>query len=119
LATTKDLLVVQTEGSRSVNRYLKHYNLDMIIAVGYRVNSEKATEFRRWATVVLREFALREYLIDKKRMENGMFLDDDYFERLLEEIREIRLSERRFYQKVTDIYATAMDYDNFPCGRFS
>jgi hypothetical protein len=83
----------------------------MIIAVGYRVNSEKATEFRRWATAVLREFALRGYLIDKKRMENGMFLDDDYFERLLEEIREIRLSERRFYQKVTDIYATAMDYD--------
>ena len=110
-ATTKDLLVVQKEGSRNVNRNVKHYNLDMIIAVGYRVNSEKATEFRRWATVVLREFALRGYLIDKKRMENGMFLDDDYFERLLEEIREIRLSERRFYQKVTDIYATSMDYD--------
>ena len=111
VATTKDFLVVQNEGSRTVNRNIKHYNLDMIIAVGYRVNSEKATEFRRWATVVLREFALRGYLIDKKRMENGMFLDDDYFERLLEEIREIRLSERRFYQKVTDIYATAMDYD--------
>jgi len=110
-ATTKDFLVVQQEGNRSVNRNIKHYNLDMIIAVGYRVNSEKATEFRRWATVVLREFALHGYLIDKKRMENGMFLDNDYFERLLEEIREIRLSERRFYQKVTDIYATAMDYD--------
>ncbi|MCL2055158.1 MAG: virulence RhuM family protein [Oscillospiraceae bacterium] len=110
-ATAKDFLVVQTEGSRSVNRKIKHYNLDMIIAVGYRVNSAKATEFRRWATVVLREFALRGYLIDKKRMENGMFLDDDYFERLLDEIREIRLSERRFYQKITDIYATSMDYD--------
>ena len=110
-ATTKEFLVVQQEGNRSVNRNIKHYNLDMIIAVGYRVSSEKATEFRRWATVALREFALRGYLVDKKRMENGMFLDDDYFERLLEEIREIRLSERRFYQKVTDIYATAMDYD--------
>ena len=110
-ATTKDFLVVQNEGGRMVNRSIKHFNLDMIIAVGYRVNSQKATAFRQWATVVLREFALRGYLIDKKRMENGMFLDDDYFERLLEEIREIRLSERRFYQKVTDIYATAMDYD--------
>jgi len=110
-ATTKDFLVVQKEGNRAVNRSIKHHNLDMIIAVGYRVNSAKATEFRRWATVVLREFALRGYLIDKKRMENGMFLDDDYFERPLEEIREIRLSERRFYQKITDIYSTSMDYD--------
>ncbi|MCL2086272.1 MAG: virulence RhuM family protein [Oscillospiraceae bacterium] len=110
-ATIKDFLIVQKEGDRAVNRKIKHYNLDMIIAVGYRVNSAKATEFRRWATVVLREFALRGYLIDKKRMENGMFLDDDYFERLLEEIREIRLSERRFYQKITDIYSTSMDYD--------
>lgn len=110
-ATTKDFLVVQNEGGRMVNRTIKHFNLDMIIAVGYRVNSQKATEFRRWATVTLRDFALRGYLIDKKRMENGMFLEEDYFERLLEEIREIRLSERRFYQKITDIYATAMDYD--------
>ncbi|MDR1102104.1 MAG: virulence RhuM family protein [Clostridiales bacterium] len=110
-STTKDFLVVQTEGNRTVNRSVKHFNLDMIIAVGYRVNSARATEFRRWATSVLRDFALRGYLIDKKRMENGMFLDDDYFERLLEEIREIRLSERRFYQKITDIYSTAIDYD--------
>ena len=110
-ATTKDFLVVQNEGGRMINRIIKHFNLDMIIAVGYRVNSQKATEFRQWATIMLRDFALRGYLIDRKRMENGMFLDDDYFERLLEEIREIRLSERRFYQKVTDIYATAMDYD--------
>jgi len=110
-ATTKDFLVVQKEGHRNVERKIKHHNLDMIIAVGYRVNSSKATEFRRWATIVLREFALKGYLIDKKRMENGMFLDDDYFERLLEEIREIRISERRFYQKVTDIYSSALDYD--------
>jgi len=102
----------------SKNYKVKHYNLDSIIAVGYRVNSKRATAFRQWATGVLREYTLRGYLLDRKRMENGAFLDDDYFERLLEEIREIRLSERRFYQKVTDIYATAMDYDkNSPTTR--
>jgi len=111
VATTEDLSVVQKEGSCEVQREVKHYNLDAIIAVGYRVNSKRATSFRQWATGVLRDYTLRGYVLDKKRMENGMFLDDDYFERLLEEIREIRLSERRFYQKITDIYATAMDYD--------
>ncbi len=89
----------------------KHYNLDVIISVGYRVNSVRATQFRQWATQVLREFAIKGYVLDKKRMENGSFLNEDYFERLLEEIREIRLSERRFYQKVTDIYATSIDYN--------
>lgn len=89
----------------------KHYNLDAIISVGYRVNSVRATQFRRWATKVLKQFAITGYVIDRKRMENGTFLGEDYFERLLEEIREIRLSERRFYQKVTDIYATSVDYD--------
>jgi hypothetical protein len=93
------------------NYRVKHYNLDAIIAVGYRVNSKRATAFRQWATGVLRDYALRGYLIDRKRMENGAFLGEDYFEHLLEEIREIRLSERRFYQKITDIYSTAMDYD--------
>jgi hypothetical protein len=93
------------------NYKIKHYNLDAIIAVGYRVNSKRATAFRQWATGVLRDFTLRGYVIDRNRMENGAFLGEDYFERLLEEIREIRLSERRFYQKITDIYATAMDYD--------
>ena len=87
------------------------YNLDVIISVGYRVNSVRATQFRQWATQVLREFAIKGYVLDKKRMENGSFLGEDYFERLLEEIREIRLSERRFYQKITDIYATSMDYN--------
>ncbi|MEJ2743764.1 MAG: virulence RhuM family protein, partial [Gammaproteobacteria bacterium] len=87
------------------------YNLDAIISVGYRVNSKRATQFRRWATDVLRNFAIKGYVIDKKRMENGAFLGEDYFEHLLAEIREIRLSERRFYQKITDIYATAVDYD--------
>lgn len=89
----------------------KFYNLDAIISVGYRVNSLRATQFRQWATQVLREFAIKGYVLDKKRMENGVFLGEDYFERLLEEIREIRLSERRFYQKVTDIYATSVDYN--------
>lgn len=87
------------------------YNLDAIISVGYRVNSLRATQFRQWATYVLRQFAIRGYVIDKKRMENGAFIDEDYFEHLLAEIREIRLSERRFYQKLTDIYATAIDYN--------
>ena len=89
----------------------KHYNLDAIISVGYRVNSQRATQFCQWATSVLRDYAIRGYIIDKKRMENGTFLNEDYFEHLLAEIREIRLSERRFYQKITDIYATAMDYN--------
>jgi hypothetical protein len=93
------------------NYNIKHYNLDAIIAVGYRVNSQKATAFRQWATAVLRNYTLRGYLIDRKRMENGTFFDEDYFEHLLAEIREIRLSERRFYQKITDIYSTAMDYN--------
>ena len=110
-STTEDYSVVQLEGNREVCRTVKHYNLDAIIAVGYRINSKRATAFRQWATAVLRDFALRGYVIDKKRMENGAFLGEDYFERLLAEIREIRLSERRFYQKITDIYATAMDYN--------
>ena len=89
----------------------KFYSLDAIIGVGYRVNSIRASQFRQWATAVLRQFAIRGYVLDKKRMENGTFLGEDYFEHLLAEIREIRLSERRFYQKLTDIYATSMDYN--------
>lgn len=110
-ATHKEILSVRQEGSRPVRRNVAHYNLDAIISVGYRVNSVRATQFRQWATAVLRDFAIRGYVLDRKRMENGTFLGEDYFERLLEEIREIRLSERRFYQKVTDIYATSVDYD--------
>ena len=87
------------------------YNLDAIISVGYRVNSIRATQFRQWCTFVIRQFAIRGYIVDKKRMENGSFIGEDYFEHLLAEIREIRLSERRFYQKLTDIYATAIDYN--------
>ena len=88
-----------------------YYSLDAIISVGYRVNSRRATQFRRWATQVLKKYTIEGYALDKKRMENGTFLNKDYFEKLLEEIREIRLSERRFYQKITDIYATSIDYD--------
>ncbi len=93
------------------NYQTQFYNLDAIISVGYRVNSLRATQFRQWATGVLREFAIKGYVLDRQRMENGSFLGEDYFERLLAEIREIRLSERRFYQKITDIYATSVDYN--------
>lgn len=89
----------------------KYYNLDAVISVGYRANSVRATQFRQWCTYVLRQFAIRGYVIDTKRMENGSFINEDYFEHLLAEIREIRLSERRFYQKLTDIYATSIDYN--------
>jgi len=93
------------------NYNTQFYNLDAIISVGYRINSRRATQFRQWATRVLGEFSIKGYVLDKKRLENGVFLGEDYFERLLEEIREIRLSERRFYQKITDIYATSVDYN--------
>jgi len=93
------------------NYKTKYYNLDAIISVGYRVNSKKATQFRQWATQVLKEFAIKGFVLDKKRLENGSFLGKDYFDKLLEEIREIRLSERMFYQKITDIYATSVDYN--------
>ena len=110
-ATVRKFRTVQNEGSREVNREVIHYNLDAIISVGYRVNSVRATQFRRWATGVLKKYTIEGYVLDRKRMENGAFLDEDYFEKLLEEIREIRLSERKFYQKITDIYATSLDYD--------
>lgn len=110
-ATTEIFSAVQQEGTREVRRNTQFYNLDAIISVGYRVNSIRATQFRQWCTYVIRQFSLRGYIIDKKRMENGSFIGEDYFEHLLAEIREIRLSERRFYQKLTDIYATAIDYN--------
>ena len=110
-ATAEKISVVRHEGNRDVNRSILFYNLDAVISVGYRVNSIRATQFRQWATSVLRDYAIRGYVLDRKRMENGAFLDEDYFEHLLAEIREIRLSERRFYQKLTDIYSTAIDYN--------
>ena len=102
---------METTASDGKNYNTTFYNLDAIISVGYRVNSVRATQFRQWCTYVLRQFAIRGYVIDQKRMENGSFIGEDYFEHLLAEIREIRLSERRFYQKLTDIYATAIDYN--------
>ena len=110
-STSKKFLLVQKEGNREVKRNIQYYNLDMVISIGYRVNSDNAIQFRRWATNVLKEFSKKGYIIDKRRMENGTFFDEDYYDSLLAEIREIRLSERRFYQKITDIYATSIDYD--------
>ena len=110
-STVSKMEIVQVEGDREIKRQLDFYNLDAIISVGYRVNSTRATQFRQWCTFILRQFAIRGYVIDKKRMENGSFIGEDYFEHLLAEIREIGLSERRFYQKLTDIYATSIDYN--------
>jgi hypothetical protein len=109
--TIRKFRIVRQEGSRQVSREIDYYNLDAIISVGYRVNSKRATQFRQWATQVLKEYAIKGYVLDKERMKNGAFLNEDYFEHLLEEIREIRLSERRFYQKITDIYSTSVDYN--------
>ena len=104
----RKFLITAVDGKKYQTNF---YNLDTIISVGYRVNSLRATQFRQWATRVLKDFAIKGYVLDKKRLENGAFLGEDYYERVLEEIREIRLSERRFYQKITDIYATSMYYD--------
>lgn len=109
-ATTEDSSVVQNEGTRKITRRVKFYNLDAIISVGYRINSVRATQFRQWATKVLKTFAIQGYVLDKNRLENGQVFDEEYFEHLLAEIREIRASERKFYQKITDIYSTAVDY---------
>ncbi len=105
-STSANYALVQKEGNREITRNVLYYNLDMVISVGYRTNSDRAIQFRRWATYILKEFSKKGYIIDKKRMANGAFFDEDYYDSLLAEIREIRLSERRFYQKVTDIYAT-------------
>ncbi len=107
-AVIRKFRITADDGKKYVTQF---YSLDAIISVGYRVNSKRATQFRQWATGVLREFAIKGFVLDNKRLENGTFLNEDYFEKLLSEIREIRLSERRFYQKVTDIYATSLDYN--------
>lgn len=109
-STIRNFRTVQLEGTREVSRKLDYYNLDVIIAVGFRVNSARAIQFRQWAAGILRDFSIRGYLLDKDRLKNGTFFSKDYFDSLLAEIREIRASERRFYQKITDIYATALDY---------
>jgi len=110
-ATIGKFPIVQKEGNRNVNRVVSFYNLDAIISVGYRVNSVRATQFRQWATKILKDFAIKGFVLDKKRLENGSYLNENYFEELLAGIREIRLSERKFYQKVTDIFATSIDYN--------
>ena len=110
-ATVSILETVRREGSRNVKRKLEYYNLDAIIAVGYRVNSYQATQFRIWATKTLKEFIIKGFVLDDERLKQGKHFGRDYFDELLERIREIRASERRFYQKITDIYALSADYD--------
>lgn len=111
-ATIRNFRIVRTEGSRQVKRDILHYNLKSIIAVGYKVNSERAVQFRKWATNVIDEFTVKGYVMDDERLKNnGSVFTEKYFEEQLQRIREIRISERKFYQKITDIYATAIDYD--------
>jgi hypothetical protein len=110
-ATVRNFRIVQTEGSRKVERDIEHYSLEAIIAIGFKVNSERAVEFRRWANRILKDFSIRGYVLDSERLKNGAYLNKKYFEDLILEIRDIRESERNFYQKITDIYATALDYD--------
>ncbi len=111
-STIKDFLIVQTEGTRHVKRSVQHYNLDMIIAVGYRVNSKRATQFRQWSTNTLKEYIIKGFVINDDMLKNGKPFGKDYFDELLERIKEIRASERRFYQKITDIYSQcSYDYD--------
>ncbi len=111
-ATIKKYLTVQTEGSRQVQREIDHYNLQAIISVGFKVNNERAVQFRKWANQIVKDYTIQGWVMDEARLKNGgTVLTQDYFDKQLEKIREIRLSERRFYQKITDIYSTALDYD--------
>ena len=111
-ATIRNFRIVQTEGSREVGRNVDHYNLQMIIAVGFKVNNQRAVQFRKWANSIVKHFTIKGWVMDDERLKNGgTVLTDKYFEEQLEKIREIRLSERKFYQKITDIYATSLDYD--------
>lgn len=111
-STIRNFRIVQTEGSRQISRDVVHYDLQMIIAVGFKVNSARAVQFRKWVNKIAKDYTIRGYVLDKERfMQSNMPLTDEYFEHLLEDIREIRMSERRFYQKITDIYATSIDYD--------
>lgn len=110
-ATIKKYLTVQSEGSRQVSRNLDHYNLQMIIAVGFKVNNQRAVQFRKWAGQIVKDYTIQGWTMDKERLKKGHMFTDEYFDRQLQYIREIRLSERKFYQKVTDLYATAFDYD--------
>ena len=111
-STIRKFRIVQNEGNRQVNREINHYNLQMIISVGFKVNNERAIQFRKWANAIVKDYTIQGWVMDDERLKNGgSVLTEKYFEHLLERIREIRLSERKFYQKITDIYATALDYD--------
>jgi len=110
-ATVRKFRIVQQEGTRLVNRETIHFSLQMIIAVGFKVNNERAVQFRKWANGIVKEYTIKGWVMDDERLKKGSYLTDKYFEDQLERIREIRMSERRFYQKVTDIYATSLDYD--------
>ena len=111
-ATIRNFRIVQKEGSREVSRDIKHYNLQMIIAVGFKVNNERAVQFRKWANQIVKEYTVKGFAMDDERLKSGgTILSEQYFEEQLQRVREIRLSERKFYQKITDIYATAIDYD--------
>ena len=111
-ATIRNFLIVQTEGTRQVSREVKHYSLQMIIAVGFKINNERAVQFRKWANAIVKDYTIQGWVMDDERLKKGgSILTKDYFEKQLERVREIRMSERRFYQKVTDIYATSIDYD--------
>lgn len=110
-ATIRKFRIVQTEGSRQVNREVNHYNLQMIIAVGFKVNSERAVQFRKWVNQIAKEYTIKGWVMDDERLKQGTYLTDKYFDEQLERVREIRASERKFYQKITDLYATAIDYD--------
>ena len=111
-STIRKFRIVQSEGSRQISREVNHYNLQMIIAVGFKVNNERAVQFRKWANAIVKDYTIKGWVMDEERLKNGgTVLTEKYFEEQLEKIREIRLSERKFYQKITDIYATALDYD--------
>lgn len=110
-ATIRNFRIVQSEGGRSIEREVKHYNLQMIIAVGFKVNSERAVQFRKWVNGIASTYTIKGWVMDDERLKRGTFLTDKYFDEQLERIREIRASERKFYQKITDLYATAIDYD--------
>ncbi len=111
-ATIKKYLIVQTEGDRQVQRSVEHYSLQAIIAVGFKIENERAVQFRKWANQIVKDYTIQGWAMDDERLKQGGILTDEFFERQLEKIREIRLSERKFYQKITDIYATALDYDS-------
>ena len=111
-ATIKKYLIVQTEGTRQVRREVEHYNLQAIIAIGFKIENERAVQFRKWANQIVKDYAIQGWTMDVERLKKGGNLTDEFFDRQLEKIREIRLSERKFYQKITDIYATALDYDS-------